>query len=106
MENHQKTARAHRALSFLYALVAILGLLAIIFRGVSKSTGHLIALLVVFGGLFALHHFTANAAKEKKPWARTVSIVIGVLLLPGFPVGTIIGVSLLSYAWKPWDTHI
>ena len=61
--------------------------------------------LVLFTAVFLAHHFTAKGARESKPWARTSSIIISVLLLLGFPVGTLIGVYLLSNTWRAWDAQ-
>jgi hypothetical protein len=56
-----------------------------------------------FVGLFLLHYLTARGAKESKPWARTSSMVISVLLLFGFPLGTLVGIYLLSNTWRSWE---
>jgi hypothetical protein len=57
---------------------------------------------IVFGIVFLAHFITAKGARQSKPWARTASIVISVLLLLGFPVGTLIGIYLLANTWSPW----
>ena len=101
MENYQKTVRVHRILSFLYGLIALL-FVCLLFVGSAKVRLMYVFLFGIFGGFFALHHFTARAALQRKPWARIVSIIMGIILLFGFPVGTIIGVLLLLYARKPW----
>lgn len=38
---------------------------------------------------------TAKGVVNKKNWAKVVGIVLGILYLPGFPVGTILGVLIL-----------
>ncbi len=59
------------------------------------------ALFVVV--LFLAHHLTAKGARDKKPWARVSSIAISIFMLIGFPVGTLIGIYLLSNTWNEWD---
>jgi hypothetical protein len=61
-----------------------------------------VGILVVMLGFFALHFFIARGAKARQPWARIVSLIIGLLMLFGFPVGTIIGIYLISASWSEW----
>lgn len=104
MERHIKVARAHRALSWLYGLVAVLIMISFYTASHEKlDMAGVLLVLLIFGGLFSLHHFTSRGARAKKPWARTTSLVIAVLMLFGFPLGTLIGIYLLVNAWKPWD---
>jgi len=99
-----KVARAHRALSWLYAL--LVGMLAYLAASLRSDSD--IAVLYLYLGLFVLvfaaHHFTARGAREGKPWARISSTVLACLMLLGFPIGTIIGIYLLVNTWRPWDT--
>ena len=61
------------------------------------------AAVVLVVAIISLHWTVGGAAKERKPWARVASIVIAILLLPGFPLGTIIGIYLLVNAIPQWD---
>ena len=106
MEANQKAARAHRAFGILYALVGGGLLAAGLAFGTWDSAWRAVMIIVVLGGLATLHFMTARGALQRKSWARNVSIVIGLLMLPGFPLGTLIGALLLSYAWKPWSTGV
>lgn len=101
MEKHIKAARAHRALSWLYALIGILFLI-IYFTPSGVSTEGALSLAIFFLAIFALHHFTARGAREKKPWAQNTSRVIAVLMVPGFPFGTLVGIYLLVNSWSSW----
>jgi hypothetical protein len=101
MENNIKVARVHRMLSCLYGVIAAICLL-----GTATEVWHgrqgdwvlgLVAFLFFFG-LAALHHFTSNGAWDAKPWANTTSMVIAALMLFGFPIGTFIGVYLLTHS--------
>jgi len=103
VESNIKVARAHRALSWLYALFAVLlAYLAVSMRSESDLM-FLYVYLVLFALVFAAHHFTARGARECKPWARISSTVLACLMLLGFPIGTIIGIYLLVNTWRPWD---
>ena len=99
MEKNMKIARAHRALAFLYGLCALVFGIYVLFDGVSPmflSTSALLVLLVV------LHIAVGRGARARKPWARIASIVIGVLMLLGFPIGTLIGLYLIVNAVPRW----
>jgi hypothetical protein len=108
MEPNIKIARAHRALSWLYGAVVLLFVVILFVKpeNQGESSVFFISMSVIFGGLFLLHHFTAKGAREKKPWARISSCVIGVIMLPGFPMGTLIGVYLLIYANSAWTDSV
>ena len=102
MERNIKVARAHRAIGVLYICVVTLLVAAMALTPDVKVTS-LIFPIIVFGVVIAAPLVTARGARQSKPWARTASIVISVLLLLGFPVGTLIGIYLLANTWKPWS---
>ena len=101
MERNIKVARAHRALGVFYICLLIL-VVAAMALGPEIKLASLIFPIIVFGFFVAVHLATASGARASKPWARTASIVISCLLLLGFPIGTLIGIYLLSNTWKPW----
>lgn len=103
MERYEKVARTHRALSWIYAAILILFLGLALMPGSTRPPPALFAVAAVFGGLFAIHYFTAKAAWQKKPGGRTASIVISIFMLAGFPVGTLIALYLLLNTARPWD---
>lgn len=105
MEKHIKVARAHRALSWLYGIITALFLAAIIMSGHDAEPSVIGFVLVVFGGLFALHYFTGKGASERKPWARNASRGIALFMLFGFPLGTLIGIYLLTNSWGGWESE-
>ena len=106
MERHIKVARAHRALSWLYGLIAVLVMVSLFASHERLDMVGVFVVLLIFGGLFSLPHFTGRGARAKKPWARTVSRLVAVLMLFGFPLGTLIGIYLLANAWNPWDDGV
>src|SRR5688500_17404544 len=107
MGAHIKTARAHVAISWFYALVGLLACLfpyLVITRDTGSRPGAVMlsfAFPAIFFLLFLLHRTIARGARQAKNWARIATIIVGVVSLFGFPVGTIIGVSLLVHSsWK------
>jgi hypothetical protein len=88
-----RSMSAHRGLCVFYSL---LGFAFIVLFG-SESKGMSIvgpALLLLAIG-FA-HGAIAFGAARSAPWARVSSMVVGCLMLLGFPIGTLIGVYLLA----------
>lgn len=105
MERHIKVARAHRALSWLY--LVIIALLVVLMVSQPDAIGPAtVGPLILMSALFLAHHMTARGARQSRPWARRCSIVISVLLLLGFPIGTLIGVYLLCNTWRPWQADV
>jgi amino acid permease len=104
MDSQTKVFRAHRALAWFYALIGV-GVTAAVVLGSSRGfePGMLIMFLV-FGCIFAVHYLTARACKAGKEGGRIASIVISCLMLLGFPIGTLIGIYLLSNTWRSWST--
>ena len=65
-------------------------------------------ILWAFGGLFLaiLLHFTSKGLLKQKKWARIITIILGVLMLFGFPIGTITGVLLIYGTTKGWPEKL
>jgi hypothetical protein len=104
MEPHIKVARAHRALAFLYAFVAVLNSLMFLSELNHNAKIGLVANRVIFACFYALHLSISLGAFRQRPWARTLSQITGWLLVLGFPVGTIIGLYLIVVSWTKWTT--
>ena len=100
MDRNLKVARTHRALSWLY-LVMLGAFLMMAITGDQPAA--MIFPCLVMGLLFSMHHFTSKAARDRKPGARTASILIACMMLLGFPIGTLIGLYLLSNSWRAWE---
>lgn len=103
MENNAKVARAHFALCLLYGLLTVLFAVVILNLNNGPSLAGMYVILAFFAGLSVLHYFTGKKAKERRAGARRVSMIIAVFMLFGFPLGTMIGIYLLTNTWKPWD---
>jgi uncharacterized membrane protein len=99
VDGNLKVAGAHRALSWLYAFCSVLLLtvfLQTLFANKSGDRSGGVFLVLSFAlAVFALHRVAARGAAQNESWARTLSRVIAVLLLLGFPIGTAIGLYIL-----------
>jgi uncharacterized RDD family membrane protein YckC len=51
----------------------------------------------------AFQLFLGRAIQEHKNWARIIGIIFGIFLLPGLPLGTLIGAHVLWCLIKKWD---
>ena len=82
---------------FIIAIYAIMGLVMWYFQG-----SPVMLFILAFPAFF--HYIAKLGLEGNKPWGRTLSILIGIVLLFGFPFGTIFGVFLLYYLnKKEWN---
>ena len=67
-----------------------------------------IKLFGAFGGLFLaiLLHFIAKGLLMQKKWARVTTIILGIIMLFGFPVGTAVGILLIYGTTKGWPEKL
>jgi hypothetical protein len=86
------------------ALVAV-DLRVVIEHGAIESGAFLP--LVIFGlpmFLLALAHLAiARAIREHKRWGRVAGIIVAIIFIPGFPIGTIVGLYILWCLVNYWD---
>ena len=61
-----------------------------------------IGLLVVMFAFSVFIIYTGSAVRQHKQWARMVGMLYAVLILLGFPIGTIIGVYILWNLGRKW----
>ena len=47
-------------------------------------------------------YFVSKELKKKKTWARIVTLITGIILLIGFPIGTVVGGILIYNMTKNW----
>jgi uncharacterized membrane protein (DUF2068 family) len=84
----------------IFYIVAVLNLLAIPITFVAYGHQPVVFSLIAsfFYVLMALLSFvTARGIEGQKKWAKWLGIVMAILSLPNFPVGTIIGIVTLVY---------
>lgn len=108
MGNHLRVARVHKILSLIYLAIGcvVLPLIAyLVYQDSVKLEKTVEVGFLLFVFLFAyLHHCVAKAAREMMPWAKIASIIIGIFLLSGFPVGTLVGIYLILNCRK-WPAY-
>ncbi len=93
----RKTASTvHRILGWMYfILLAIPTFLVFIGR---DFNGHAYMLILLLPA--TIHLLAAEGLVKKKSWARPLSIVIGIVILIGFPIGTLCGIIILTQMFK------
>lgn len=105
MDSKTKVFRTHRALAWFYGLSGF-GIAAINLIGARGRVNlSLILFICLFALLILVHYATAKACKEGRPGGRTASTAIAILMLFGFPFGTIVGIYLLINTSKPWTAQ-
>jgi phosphoglycerol transferase MdoB-like AlkP superfamily enzyme len=63
--------------------------------------------MAIVGLIFAvLFYYTEKGLLNQKKWARITTIIIGVFMLFGFPIGTIIGLLLIYGVTKGWPNEV
>lgn len=98
-------AKAGRLLRFLgWFQVVSGGVLAFLgLAGASVRRYNLSVLLiagVVVAGIGGFHLRVGRGVVTGEPWARTAAIVLGVLMLPSLPIGTVFGGFILYYLFS------
>ncbi len=100
-------------IEFVLAAPFFLGALAILFfavPGVIMYTRHPMGLLaplfglaigILFSAAFGVLFVIAGIGMlSMRNWARIMTIILAILMLPGFPVGTLLGVVALWYLFQ------
>lgn len=87
--------------------VTILGVLAVIAGILQILSGILLAFLFDSGGIVVLfliiaifYFITGWGLLNLKKWSWYIALILSIIGLVGFPVGTIISVIVLWYLWK------
>jgi len=69
-----------------------------------NSLPQVLSTLVLIVGISVLQLKVGTAIKEHKDWGRTVGILLGIIYLFGFPIGTLIGFYILRCLIKGWGS--
>ena len=110
LKPYEKAGRIIRLLAWISGIsvlaVAAAVIIPLIADKQQAETGS-IAVVVIMLALIVLFVFfqlaLGAAIKQHKAWGRNVGIAYGVLLLFGFPIGTIVGAYCLYCLLKGWD---
>ena len=107
---YEKAGRVIRLMAWISGISVLAIAAAVIIPLVAKpqpAEAGPIAVVVIVLALIVLFVFfqlaLGTAIKQHKEWGRNVGIAYGVLLLFGFPIGTIVGAYILYCLIKGWD---
>jgi hypothetical protein len=86
----------------IFYVIAVLGAIGVVLlAGVALSSGTfgiVIGIrLLLYLAMAALAWVTGSGIDAQKSWAKWLGIILGILELLNFPIGTIIGVAILVY---------
>ncbi|MEK6550692.1 MAG: hypothetical protein AAB329_07630 [Pseudomonadota bacterium] len=96
----------------LFQLLAWIQLLAFVLIAASIAIPHISeyrsveprAFFALIFLIFPVFYFLlGRAIKQHKEWGRVAGIVLGILMLAGFPIGTILGAYILWCLGKGWN---
>ena len=93
------TENIHRAIAWIYGAVGVV--LALI-AATAHERGVTVVIALVVGAIVLLHAALAAGARRRSGAAKVGSFIVGVLMLAGFPIGTIVGGLLIYNALQPW----
>lgn len=93
------TENIHRWIAWIYG---VLGALVVLFLGFGHQWGGAAVVLAVMGAIAGLHAALAVGARRRSSVAKAGSFVVGLLMLAGFPIGTITGGFLIYNSLQPW----
>jgi membrane protease YdiL (CAAX protease family) len=107
---YEKAGRVIRLLAWISG-ISVLAIAAAtlipLFANQQQAGAGPIAVVIIVLALIVLFVFfqlaLGVAIKQHKAWGRTVGIAYGVILLFGFPIGTIVGAYCLYCLIKGWD---
>lgn len=94
MPENIRSMSAHRGLAIFYGLLALT--FVVIFSGAPKIDMTVIGPTLLVLIICVIHSAIALGASRAAPWARISSIVVACLMLLAVPIGTLIGIYLLS----------
>ena len=97
------TANIHRTIAWLYGVVGVVVVALFLFVGnAHDSHGIVLVIGLVIGAIVALHAALAVGARNRNGVAKFGSVIVGVLMLAGFPIGTIVGGYLIYNGVQNW----
>ncbi|MFZ6680971.1 hypothetical protein [Undibacterium sp. Tian12W] len=94
--------RIHKLLLIPYVIIWLVLALIPVVSGVDVSLKPAIFSTACFIVPILLHFFAMRGAREGKKWGCTLSKLIGIICLPGFPVLTTLGIYILRHTGERW----
>ena len=96
------TANIHHTMAWIYGVLGIGIVTLLAFTGKQDNWGVVGIVALVFGAIVALHASLAIGARNRNGLAKVGSVIIGVLMLAGFPIGTVVGGFLIYNGTQNW----
>ena len=98
----------HKLIGLIYIIFAVLAFLNVVVSyfidymefNMKVLYGIPIIILLVF-----FHKVISKGLEKEKVWAGILSILVGIILLAGFPLGTIVGIILIFSIVKFWFSY-
>jgi len=100
------TESIHRTIAWIYGAIGVLMLL--VFVGASSlhsNWGAAAVVAILVGAMVGLHAALAAGARRRSGLAKAGSIGVGILMLAGFPIGTVVGGMLIYTAAQNWPAR-
>jgi hypothetical protein len=86
-------------LAVIYGVIGAIAVVAICLDGKTRGA---VAAAVLMGAIVVLHAVLAIGARRLNDAAKMGSVIVGVLMLVGVPIGTIIGGLLIYNGVQAW----
>jgi peptidoglycan/LPS O-acetylase OafA/YrhL len=103
LELNYELSKAHRAMAVFYiALIGLFGAYFVVMDPANFWEGISVA-AIILGTLGAVHFVASKGAEASQWWGRAISVLLGTILLVGFPIGTAIGGYLLYLSLAAWE---
>ena len=105
MRLNKKLFYIHRFISCFFLLILIAAIILILFYvGRVEDPGFLFIFFSLYIGMGILHFKASNDVSKGSQSGKRLSQVLGVILLIGFPIGTILGIVILFLTRnKHWE---
>jgi hypothetical protein len=89
--------------TIIFSFYAFLAVLAVLFSFTDDGHGTAILACVILLPIAFLHWCAARGARRGERWGRLTSRVIAVLMIFGFPIGTLIAIYIFSQTGQKWQ---
>lgn len=95
------TENIHRVIAWIYGVI---GAFILVVIGIERhpNWAMIAGFAAIFGTIVGLHAALAAGARRRNGLAKAGSMVVGILMLLGFPIGTVVGGFLIYNAAQNW----
>ncbi|MBB3175821.1 hypothetical protein [Variovorax sp. Sphag1AA] len=88
-------ARVHIVMAALYLVFWAGIILKVLHAGGTAQIEAAVLLTLIFALPFGVHALAFAGVRRGKPWSRSLSRAVGILMLISIPIGTVIGIFIL-----------